>query len=405
MIEERVAGAGLPPLTRLSWLEIDVAALGDNLRATADAAGPGVDVFAVVKADGYGHGADAAARAFLDAGAARLCVATLDEALLLRSGDIDAPILVLFRVPEAMVGVAAEQRIELAISEESSAPELIRLLPAGAELVVHVEVETGLARAGVRPDRVAALLRRLTDAPGIRVAGLWTHLATSDDAQATAEQVRLFDGAVEAVRAAGMPVPPRHVAASGALFAATAPSYDAVRPGLCLYGLLPEDLPVAPQHSAAASRLRPAMALRARPLRVERLAVGEGVGYGSRWRAERSSVVATLPVGYSDGWPRSSWPGSEALVHGRRVPFVGTVAMDATMVDVTDIPGVDLASEFTLLGSDGAQSITAYDLARLRTTISWEVLATMAQRLPRVYHAGPVLVGSRTLAGSPRTTE
>ena len=124
-----------------------------------------------------------------------------------------------------------------------------------------------------------------------------------------------------------------------------------------------------------------------------------GSHYGSRWRAERPSLIATLPLGYTDGVLRASSPGEYVLVHGRRAPLVGTVAMDAVMVDVTDVPGVSLASEFTLLGEDGGERITAYDLARLRNTISWEVLATMSQRLPRVYHAGPVLVGRRTLTG------
>jgi alanine racemase len=401
MIEERIAAAGLPPLTRLSWLEIDVDALANNLRLTRQVAGTGVDVAAVVKADGYGHGAEAAARAFVEAGATRLCVATLDEALVLRAAGIKAPLLVLFRVPDEQLAVAAENLIELVVSDESTVGAIVR---SACKLTVHVEVETGLERAGVRPDRVLGVVRGLSQVKDVFIGGLWTHLATSDDAVATAEQVELFERAVSVIRNAGLPVPPRHIAASGALFARTAPSYEAVRPGLCLYGLIPEDLPVAAENQAAAGELRPAMALRARPLRVERLGTGAGVGYGSRWRAERPSLVATLPVGYSDGWPRSSWPGAEALVHGRRVPFVGTVAMDATMVDVTDIPGVDLRSEFTLLGTDDDQSISAFDLARLRNTISWEVVATMAQRLPRVYHRGPVLVGTRTLIGY-HTTE
>jgi alanine racemase len=320
---------------------------------------------------------------------------------VLRAAGIKAPLLVLFRVPDEQLAVAAENRIELVVSEGSTVAAVAK---AGCALTVHVEVETGLARAGVRPDRVLGVVRALSQVKDVRIGGLWTHLATSDDAVATGDQVELFERAVSVVRNAGLPVPPRHVAASGAVFARTAPSYEAVRPGLCLYGLIPEGLPVAAENESTAAELRPAMALRARPLRIERLATGEGVGYGSRWRAGRPSLVATLPVGYSDGWPRSSWPGAEVLVLGRRAPFVGTVAMDATMVDVTDIAGIDLRSEFTLLGKDGDQSITAFDLARLRNTISWEVVATMAQRLPRVYHRGPVLVGTRTLTGY-RATE
>jgi alanine racemase len=163
--------------------------------------------------------------------------------------------------------------------------------------------------------------------------------------------------------------------------------------------VLPDDLVPAPDRAEAAAGLRPVMQLKARPVRLEWAGVGAGVSYGSRWRAPKPSLIATLPLGYTDGILRSSSPGEFVLVNGRRAPLVGTVAMDAVMVDVTDIPGVGMDSEFTLLGVDGKERITAHDLARLRNTISWEVLATMAQRIPRVYHAGPVLVGRRTLTG------
>jgi alanine racemase len=410
-IEAWLAAAGMPPLTRLSWLEIDVEALAHNLGVVRRAVGDGVEVNAVVKADGYGHGIEAAARAFAAAGAARLCVATLDEAILLRGAGIRTPILVLFRVPEDALAIAAAAGIELTVADESTVDELARLPQVGrtpadpGALTVHLEVDTGLSRAGLAPDRVGPVARRLGDMSGVRLAGIWTHLASSDNAAATAEQVAAYERALAGIAAAGVPMPSRHVAASGAIFARTAPAYEAVRPGLCLYGLLPEGLPIAPDAAAGAESLRPAMDLRARPLRVESVRAGTGVGYDSRWRADRPSVIATLPVGYSDGLPRSSWPGAQALVQGRRVPLVGTVAMDAILVDVTDVPGIDLGSEFSLLGRDGTESITAHELARLRNTISWEVVATMAQRLPRVYHAGPVLVGARTLTGEHRMTE
>jgi alanine racemase len=407
-IEERLAAAGLPPLPRLAWLEIDVDALAWNLRLIRLTAGD-VAVFAVVKADAYGHGAEQAARAFVDAGAGRLCVATFDEAVQLRDAGITAPIVVLYRVPGEVVAQAAELGIELTVSEQESVAEtaarwreehaLAAAAGAYISLHLHIEVETGLGRAGLPPQLVAAAIAELGPLPGIGIAGLWTHFASAGDAQASAAQVALFESTFASIVDAGLPMPPRHAAASGGVFAATAPSYEAVRPGLSLYGLLPDDLVPAPDRSEAAAGLRPAMQLKARPLRVESVGVGGGVSYGSRWRATRPSLIATLPVGYADGITRASWPGEEVLVNGRRAPLVGTVAMDAVMVDVTDVPGVGMASEFTLLGVDDGQAITAYDLARLRNTISWEVLATMARRLPRVYHAGPVLVGRRTLTG------
>jgi alanine racemase len=405
-IERRLAEAGLPPLTRLSWLEIDVDALAHNLRVTRDAAGGQAEVAAVVKADAYGHGAEASARAFVDAGAQRLCVATFDEALLLRDAGISVPILVLFRVPADAVESAAQQGIELVVADEPGATELLarwnearRRLPDATPLTLQVEVDTGLGRAGLKPERVADFVAGLSSTPGVRLAGLWTHLASPGDPQSAQAQVDEFERASARLREAGLPLPPRHAAATGGIFTGSTPPYDAIRPGLCLYGLLPDDLAVPDHQKQAATSLRPALALKARPLRVESVPIGAGVSYGSRWRADRPSTIATLAVGYSDGWPRLSSPGGEVLVNGRRAPLVGTVAMDAVMLDVTDVAGVDEGSEFTFIGRDGESEITAAEVARARNTISWEVVATLAQRIPRVYHAGPVLVGRRTLTG------
>ncbi|MDP8904772.1 MAG: alanine racemase [Chloroflexota bacterium] len=372
--------------------------------------GDRVAVWAVVKADAYGHGAEQAARVFIDAGADGLCVATLDEALLLRRAGIGAPILVLFRAPTELVAEAAEAGLQLVIADEATVEEILRRwseVRRGAlalgELRLHVEVESGLARAGIRPDGVAVVARAIADTPGVRLDGLWTHFASGEDSGPTAEQLAAFERAAAAIRDAGLPLPRRHVAASLALFAGTAPHYDGVRPGLSLYGLLPAGFVPAPHLVPLADDLRPAMTLKCRPLRIETLAPGTGVGYGSHWRAERTSRIATLPVGYGDGWARASWPGSSVLVRGRRVPLVGTVAMDAVMADVTDVAQAGLEDEFVLLGQQGDELITAAELARLRNTISWEIVTAMAYRLPRVYHAGSVLMGVRTLAGEHRT--
>lgn len=409
-IERRLAMAGLPPLPRLAWLEIDTDALRGNLQLVRRLVGDAVAVWAVVKADAYGHGAEEAARTFVGAGADGLCVATFDEALELRRAGVEAPILVLFRIPSDRLGEAAEARLEVVLADEGSIGEVIDSWSASTrdagrllDLAVHVEVESGLARAGIPPASVPDAARRVTETPGLRLAGLWTHFASAEDAYATSEQLAAFESAVDGLRAAGLPVPPRHASASLALFAGSAPHYEGVRPGLCLYGLLPDDLPVTSGAAGAAARLRPAMALKCRPLRVETVSTGAGVGYGSRWRAERPSRIATLPVGYGDGWPRASWPGSSVIVRGRRVPLVGTVAMDAVMADVTDIDGVSGDDEFALLGEQGGERITANELARLRTTIAWEVVTAMARRLPRVYHAGSVLLAVRTLDGQHRT--
>jgi alanine racemase len=405
-IDSRLAGAGLPPLPRRLWAEIDEAVLADNLAVVRELVGPGVALNAVIKADAYGHGLVPVARVFAAAGADRLCVTSLDEALVLRAAGMELPIVVLFGIPPGLVARAAEARVEIVAAEESTISATLtqwrRDAPSGAQLAVHVEVETGLARAGLQPEAVARVAGVIATTPGARLAGLWSHLARSENEAATAAQVARFERAADMLRAGGLPVPPRHIDATGGLLTGHAPRYDGVRVGLALYGILPDELPLSDDGARAAARLRPAMTLKARPLRIERLAAGTPVGYGGLWQAPRESLVATLPVGYGDGWPRATAPHAQALVHGCRVPLVGSVAMDAVMADVTDVPDADLDDEYVLLGRQASEEIRALDLARARNTIPYEVVTSVAHRVPRVYHAGPVLKGLRTLTGEAR---
>jgi alanine racemase len=410
-IDARLAAAGLPPLPRRVWLEIDTDALAENLRALRELVGPDVELNAVVKADAYGHGLVPVARVFADAGADRLCVASLDEALALRGAGLRTPILVLFPIPAAAVARAAQLGVEIVAAEATSTSEALgrwsaeaasgRLAP-DVELRVHLEVETGLSRGGVKPESVVELARLILETPRATLAGLWSHLATPEREDPTRRQEDAFARAITALGNAGLPVPPRHLSATGGLLTEWAAAYEGIRPGLSLYGIVPDALPVPPREREVAQRLRPAMTLKCTALRIERFPAGTPVGYGGRWVASRESEIATLPVGYGDGWSRSYTPGAQALVRGVRVPLVGTVAMDAVMADVTDVGDVRLDDEFVLLGSQGGQTIDANELARLRNTIPWEVVTSMAHRIPRVYHAGSVLLATRTLDGESR---
>jgi alanine racemase len=402
-IEERLSDAGLPPIPRTAWLEIDQDALSSNVRAVRDLVGPDVEVSAVVKADGYGHGLEVAARTFVAAGARRLCVATLDEAHGLRRAGIDAPVMILFTIPRDEVAAAASAGFELVAADPELARDILATwrenTPADGRLRLHLEVETGLTRAGIRPEMVAEVARAIVTTPAVRLAGIWSHLASPEEHDSSLDQETALLGAVDALRAAGLGAPSVHLAASGGLFAGTSRHHGMVRAGLCLYGELADDLPLSPAARVAASALRPAMTLKARALRILDVPAGTAVGYGGRWRAERPARIATIPVGYGDGWIRGYQPGAEALLRGRRVPLVGTVAMDAVAVDVTDMPGAGMDDEFVLLGRQGDESISATDLARRRTTIAWEVLVGMAHRLPRVYHSGREVTGIRTVVG------
>jgi alanine racemase len=397
-----LAEAGLPPLPRTAWLELDLDALRDNLAVVRELAGPGVPVRPVVKADAYGHGAVPIARALEAAGVDGFCVAAFDEALELREGGIDAPIVVLYPVPTGSIEAAARLGIALAVGDDLGLGDLVaaaaRLDPA-RPLIVEIEVETGLGRGGFAERDVVAAARALGDAPGIVLAGLWTHFQAVEDAANTRSQEARFEAAIGALTAAGIGLPPRHAAASAGLITGSVAAYDGVRPGLAMYGLVPDELDPNDGGDGPAARLRPVMSLIARPVRVTDLPTGWGVSYGPTFRTERPSRIATLPVGYGDGWSRRLSNRASAIVRGQRVPLVGNVAMDAVMADVTDVPGapVDRDDEFVLLGSSGDERIGVADLARERTTNTWEVVTGMARRMPRVYHAAARPVGLRTL--------
>ena len=412
-IEARLSSAGLAPLPRTAWLELDLDALRGNLAALRAAVGSGVRIEPVVKADAYGHGAAPIALALEAAGADGLSVATFDEALELRDAGVGLPLMVLYPVPPECVPDAVSRGIAVSVGP---GPLTDRVLAAaatlaagasgasGAALDVHVEIETGLGRGGVLPADAAAFVARIAEAPGVRLVGTWSHLAAADVSGSARAQDAAFGSALEPLVEAvsfGPAGVRRHLAGSGGILGADVARWDAVRAGLSIYGLVPDALVPPPATAAAAGALRPVLALHARAVRVLELPPGHGVSYGPSFTTSRPSRIATLPLGYGDGWRRSLSDRAEALVRGVRVPLVGRVAMDAVMADVTDVPGPPVTEddEFTLIGAQGTERITALALAVAIGTISYEVVTAMSRRLPRVYHAAGSPVEIRVLAG------
>ena len=369
---------------RGAWVEIDLAAIRHNVEVVRSVVG-GAAVAPVIKADAYGHGMLEVGRA-IGADVEALCVATLDEAIALRAA-VERRILLLYPVPHAAVPEAVTLGVELPVM---AAADLRAIRAAatreGPPVRVHIGVETGMGRGGLPIEEVAAVAAAAQADPAVEVAGLWSHLHSPEDPSTSEAQLQRFAVATSALREAGIAIPPRHIAASGGIFTHDEPSFDLVRPGLAVYGMLDEGLPVAGDALDAAARLRPAMTVKARPVAFSDVPAGGTVGYGGTWRARRASRVAVLPVGYGDGFLRAAQPGAEVLARGRRLPLVGRVSMDAVTVDVTDLPGLGYEEEFVLLGSQSAETISALELARRRNTIVWEVLASMALRLGRVYH-------------------
>jgi alanine racemase len=403
-IEARLREAGLPPLDRLAWLEIDTRALEHNVRTIRSRVGAGTQVWPVVKDDAYGHGLEVATRCFAAGGAAGVCVATLGEAQAIRAAGIDIPVLILYPVPDAVLDEAVRAGFILSVSADGGAAAVAdawaaaRIGERGARLEVHVEVETGFTRMGVQPERLDATLEVLRGA-GIGVGAVWSHLSTPQDAGVSAEQEARL---AEALRLAGEEGIGDHLAASGGLLTGRGLEGMLVRPGLVAYGVVPDGDPGGQVEEGAraawAAELQPAMRLVARPMRVEEVPAGTRVGYGGTWVAADTARIATLPVGYGDGYSRA-FTGGEVLVRGRSAPVVGVISMDATTLDVTSIAGVDTHDEVVLLGAQGGRSIGVVALAQRRTTIPWEVLTGMARRLTRVYDAPTGVTGVRTLAG------
>ncbi|HLY14198.1 MAG TPA: alanine racemase [Candidatus Limnocylindrales bacterium] len=408
-------------MPRTAWLQLDLGRLSANLALLRAALPPGTRLDVVLKADAYGHGALPVGRA-LEADPAPpdgLAVATFDEAVELREAGLELPILVLFPIPPEHAPEAARRRIALTVADVVLLERTLAAIEAarGAaraggrrraphQLELHLELETGLGRGGIEPAEAGSIVARIAAAPGVRLGGIWSHLQAPADEARTGRQADHLLAAVaglgaQALVGGALRPPRRHLTASGGLLAGTGPLLDGVRIGLALYGLPPDDLPAESRGGSLAAGLLPVLALHARPIRVVDLPAGSGISYGPSFTTSRPSRIATLPLGYGDGWSRASSNRAEALVRGVRVPLVGTVAMDAVMADVTDVPGapVGVDDEFVLIGEQGGEQITALEVARARTTISWEVVTAMSRRLPRVYHAGLVLLGVRTLAG------
>jgi len=401
-------GQSLPPLPRSAWIEIDLDAVASNARLLASSLAPGIRLEAVVKADAYGHGAVPVARALVAAGVRSLSVATFDEGVELRQAGLSVPILILFPIPPELVPDALRLCLSVTAGDQTLLDRTLAVLdgltdadaPANRVLPIHLEVETGLGRGGLHSTAVPAAAAAIEASPRARLAGLWSHLQAAGDLERTAAQTARLGVAASLLDEVGVTTPDRHLAASGGLLAASAPGFDVVRIGLALYGIVPDGLTVAEGHAAVAAGLRPLLSLRARPVRVTELAAGTGVSFGPTFVTSRDSRIATLPLGYADGLPRSLSNRAQVLVRGRRVPAVGTVAMDAVMVDVTDVAGppVTVDDEFTLIGKQGNETIDAIEVARWGNTISYEIVTAMSGRLPRVYYAAAKAVEMRVVA-------
>lgn len=364
-----------------TWLEIDLHALATNVAALRAHLADGASLYAVVKANAYGHGAAEIAHAVLDAGAAGLCVARAAEGLTLRSAGITAPIWVLGWVPKEQARYCVDAGLTLTVNSDSMLAAVSRAA-AGQRVPVHVKVDTGMSRFGLLPQEVLPFVRRLTAYPSLEFEGVWTHLASADEAEfaPTEEQMARFQEVLDDLRAAGLAPRLCHTVASAGLLRheLRAFHFDVVRAGLAVYGLLPGeaiDWPIS---------VEPVLTWKARVARVRRLPAGTPISYGGTYVTPHPMRVALVPVGYGDGYPRILSNRGHVLIHEKRCRILGRVCMDNFVVDAEPVPEVREGDEIVLIGRQGDEAITADELAGLLDTINYEVVTQILDRVPRI---------------------
>jgi alanine racemase len=362
------------------WAEVDLAAIRHNV-TTLRGLASGAEVMAVVKGYAYGHGNPACARAALEAGATRLGVARVAEALHLRDAGIKAPIHVFTEPPPEAIVALLDNSLTPTVYTEAFARALSD--EAGRRDVVvrvHLKIDTGMHRVGVPADDVVDAVSYLSSLPGIEIEGAWSHLAVADvpDHPFTRKQIDQFEDAVGKMERGGVSVRWRHVANSAATLSLPESHFDLVRPGVACFGLWPGRALVG------SADLRPALSLRARVNMAKTVPAGDALSYGLSYELERSSRVVTVPAGYADGYDRRLSGTADVLLDGGRYRVSGTICMDQFMVDVGG-DEVEVGAIATLIGDDGAERVTAEQLADHIGTINYEVTARIPSRVPRLY--------------------
>ena len=369
---------------RPTWVEIDLDALAANFRVIKDRVGPDVNVMAVVKANAYGHGAVECARRLETEGADWFGVALPEEGIELRSAAIAKPILCLAGFWDGQASVCLQQRLTPVVYRLDMIEAFDRAaLERGTVAEVHLKVDTGMGRLGVRFDEVPEFASALKKFSNIRVDGVMTHFAAADEPSCiplTQNQIQRFQAAVAALREHGFKPTFNHLANSAAIFGQSAAWGNMVRPGGVLYGLWRDILAPADREV----NLQPVMSLHSRITLLKWVPAGETVGYGCTFEASRKTLVATIPIGYDDGYRRALSNRGHAIIRGVYATVIGRISMDLTLIDVTNVPGVQLDDEVVLIGRDTDLQISAEEIAKTVGTLSYEVTCGIGTRVPRV---------------------
>jgi len=379
-----------------TWVEIDLDALTHNIGEVRSRVGEGQRLLLVVKADAYGHGAVEVARAAVAAGVDMLGVATLQEGIELRQAGIEAQVLILSPPMENETRDVIEYDLACSVPSLGIARALSRIcVERGRSGSVHVEVDTGMGRSGVGLDEALPFVTAVGKLPGLSLDGVYTHFpASDDDAEFTSRQVGDFVEFLMRLERKGIEVPLRHAANSGAVLGvpeSVETPLNMVRPGIMIYGLRPSS------RVAGASELEPVMSFKSRIAQIRELPEGHPISYGMTYRTPRAMRVAVIPVGYGHGYSWRLSNKGEVLVHGERVPIVGRVTMDVTLVDIDRLPDARVGDEVVLFGRQGDAEITVDEVAQTVGTISYEIICGIGKRVTRAYIRSGETIGMRTL--------
>ena len=368
-----------------TWAEINLDNIAHNVKEIQRVAGKRTEIMAVVKADAYGHGVLETVNTLVESGCSRLAVSMLDEAIQLRQIGINIPILVLSHTNPLRV----DELIKYNITQTIYSHDIAKLLSdeavrQGTKASVHIKIDTGMSRVGFPPGYSAVkAVSEIQKLPGIIVEGIFTHFAAADekDKNFTFHQAELFDSIISELNRIGILIPIRHVANSAAIIQYPEYAMEMVRPGIILYGIYPSK-----QVDRSVLELKPAMTLKTTIAMVKWVEENTSISYGRKFFTNRKSKIATIPVGYADGYSRLLTGKGRVLVKGQFAPVVGSICMDQCMVDVTNIEGdIKTGDEVVLLGKQGACEITAEELADNIGTIPYEIVCIIGKRVPRVY--------------------
>lgn len=365
------------------WAEINLDNLAHNIKEIKRVT-KAKEIIGVVKADAYGHGALDIAPTLLDNGVTRLAVAVLNEAVELRRGGIQCPIMILGYTPPNLLDLLIKYDIEQTVYSYDLAKEISDKAIEGSKIAkIHIAFDSGMGRIGFLPrEEDISEVERISKLPNIKIDGIYSHFSTADekDKNYTYEQLKKFNWFYNILQERGIQINIRHIANSAAIIDMPETHFEAVRPGVILYGYYPSE-----EVDKTKVYLKPVMSLKTNIVHLKKVPIGEYISYGRKFKTERESIIGTLPVGYADGYTRSLGEEAKVIINGKLVPVIGRICMDQCMVDLTNVPDVNLGDEVILMGEDSESKMTADELASILGTINYEVLCMISRRVPRVY--------------------